>query len=443
MEADTAENAEILELEEGEVVDDEGISDFGSYNILQRPHIAKSHDKQPKTNYTDESEETSASASDSDSDSSLVKVKRPKVKIKRRRIESQSNRNKSSDKYKIWCTQVQEESLTENLVSCGVTKKMYQGRNVENYDFPGCYDSIHNAKREPNNSSEEDEEEGRPPARLSNKRTNADRKNVKLRLGKRRNSMEVDKQKGAVKIMAELGVNGESTDDQVAADIAEKLNEKKDSLIRRVVDIIGKKEAIEFYEETRKIEEAGGMLIMNGSRRRTAGGIYLWLVKNDEHIPQEKIREIFSMDKKQMAEQRKKEDASNRRQKTQELMRSLENGSEKDLPALLTRAELSTRQIAEEARLRRGEGMDRNLPDSERTVSNPPPSPVTDDPDHSEHHHNHHQHQNQQRQQQQQHQPPPREHHHCASPSPGQRRVQNYNDDFLDIGLDVDSMEVF
>ena len=87
------------------------------------------------------------------------------------------------------------------------------------------------------------------------------------------------------------------------------------------------------------------------------------------------------------------------------------DGSEKDLPALLTRAELSTRQIAEKARLRRGEGMDRMPVDSDRTVSNPPPSPVTDDPDHSEH-------------------------------PLVQRQVQDYTDDFLDIGVDIDSMEV-
>lgn len=181
------------------------------------------------------------------------------------------------------------------------------------------------------------------------------------------------------------------------------------------------------------------MLIMNGSRRRTAGGVYLWLVKNDEHIPREKIREIFYYDKKEHAEQRKA-DAAARRQKAQELIKCLESklfyyiiierririflninitkiylmfidGSEKDLPALLTKAELSTREIAEEARLRRGEGMDRMPMDSDRTMTNPPPSPVTDDPDHSEH-------------------------------SLVQRHVQNYGDDFLDIGIDIDSMEV-
>lgn len=84
-----------------------------------------------------------------------------------------------------------------------------------------------------------------------------------------------------------------------------------------------------------------------------------------------------------------------------------------DLPALLTRAELSTRQIAEEARLRRGTGMDRIPTDSDRTVSNPPPSPVTDDPDHSE---------------------------HTEQLSHG-RRIQCYNDNILDIH--GDSMDLF
>lgn len=93
-------------------------------------------------------------------------------------------------------------------------------------------------------------------------------------------------------------------------------------IAERVVDIIGKQKAIDFFQKTKKIEEDGGMLIMNGSRRRTAGGVYFWLVKNDKHIPQEKIREIFYYDQKESSEQRKKTDSE--RQKTQELMRSFE-----------------------------------------------------------------------------------------------------------------------
>ncbi|XP_011303365.1 phosphorylated adapter RNA export protein [Fopius arisanus] len=391
---------ESLELEDGEVVEDEPIDSFGPYNVLQRPHTVVTNVKPPKPTYSDDSDETSESPSDSDSDSALRKQKRPKIKAKRRKTEEP----KKIDKYKIWCTQVQEEVLTEDLVSCGVTRKMHQGRNVENYDLPT--DFRVNGYNLGNSS--EDEREVEP--RRTNKRTNADRKNVKLRLGKRQNSMDVDHQKGEGRTIAELSTSIEGTDEEVAVDIAEKLNEKKDSLIKKVVDILGKEKAIEFYQKTKKIEEDGGMLIMNGSRRRTPGGVYLYLVKNDDHIPQEKIRQVFLVDKKECTEKKRADQRDKIRQKAKELMR---NGSEKDLPALLTRAELSTRQIAEEARLRRGEGMERDPVDSDRPVSNPPPSPVTDDPDHSEQVIGHH-----------------------------QRRIEDYSDDFLDLGADIDDMEM-
>lgn len=400
--------AEPLELEDGEVVDDEA-SDIETYKVLKRPHALPNKEENVKMGYSDESDDSADSESDSDSDSGHIKSKRPKLKLKQSRNMAKSWGDKN-DKYKIWCTQLQEDTLTENLVLCGVTKKQNQERSVESYNIPHHYSFNGSWNMEHcNNNSSEDEKDS-DNRRLTNKRTNSDRSNLKLRLGKKRNSMDVDNQKGAARKIADLSTTVESTDADVATDITSKLSEKKDVLIRRIVDIIGKEKAIDFFQKTKKIEERGGMLIMNGSRRRTAGGVYLWLVKNDEHIPREKIREIFYYDKKENAEQ-KKADAVARRQKAQELIKCLENGSEKDLPALLTKADLSTREIAEEARLRRGEGMDRMPVDSDRTMTNPPPSPVTDDPDHSE-------------------QPLV------------QRHVQDYGDDFLDIGIDIDSMEV-
>ncbi|XP_076652634.1 phosphorylated adaptor for RNA export [Halictus rubicundus] len=397
--------AEPLDLEDGEIINDEA-SDIETYNVLKRPPAASNKEEPPKIGYNDESDDSVDSESDSDSDSRHVRSKKPKLKLKRSRYSTKDWENKNN-KYKIWCTQVQEDSLTEDLVLCGVTKKHYQERNVENYNVPHHYsvNGSWNMEQHNNNSSEDEKETER---RLTNKRTNSDRRNVKLRLGKRCNAMDVD-QKGAVRKVPDLSVTIESTDTDVATDIAEKLNESKNFLINRIVEIIGKEKAIDFFQETKKIEEVGGLLTINGCRRRTAGGVYLWLVKNDKHIPQEKIREIFYPKKKESVDQ-KKADASARRQKAQELIKCLENGSEKDLPALLTKAELSPKEIAEEARLRRGEGMDRMPVDSDRTVTNPPPSPVTDDPDHSEH--------------------------------SVQRHIQDYEEDYLDIGIDVDSMEV-
>lgn len=91
------------------------------------------------------------------------------------------------------------------------------------------------------------------------------------------------------------------------------------------MEILGKEQAINFFQKTKKIEEEGGMLIMNGSRRRTPGGIYLFLVKHDDHIPQPKIREIFYQDKQETTDRRKMIESSHRKQKTQELMKLLES----------------------------------------------------------------------------------------------------------------------
>ncbi|XP_066587407.1 phosphorylated adapter RNA export protein isoform X2 [Prorops nasuta] len=350
--------------------------------------------------YSDESDNSTDTESDSDSDAAPNHIKRPKLKLKKSK--NMYNRNSKNEKYKIWCTQVEEESLTENLVSCGVTNKFYQERSVESYSFPLQY-LPKNGQAQNNNSSDEEKE---TEDRQANKRTNVDRYNVKLRLGRKPNSMDIDNQKGSAKFIPDLTTNADSTNAEVASDIAAKLGEKQDQLIRKVVDTIGKEKAIEFFKKTKTIEERGGMLIINGSRRRTAGGVYLWLVKRDENIPQEQIREIFYIEKKEINK------SSNRRTKTHNLIRNLENGPEKDLPALLTRAELSTSEIAEEARFRRGENMDRIQLDSDRTVTNPPPSPATDDPDHSEH-------------------------------TTRLRPVQDYSENLFDVEVDADNMDVF
>ncbi|KAL7301270.1 hypothetical protein TKK_0006009 [Trichogramma kaykai] len=397
---------ENLELEDGELVDDdEPIEPFGTYNVLQRPQLHQQPNPQAEQfdiTYSDESDVYASSESDSDSDTGYKKAKRPKATFKKR----PGPRSMSNDKFKVWCHQVQEESLAEDLVTCGVTRNMFADRQVESYDYTL-------GRRLDVEEKSSDEE---PAPRLTNKRTRNDRKNVKLRLGKRDwHEEDEEDPKGSSRILPNLIVTIESTDDEVASDIAEKLSESKDTLIKRVVEILGKEMAIGFFEKTKKIEEEGGMLIMNGSRRRTAGGIYLFLVKNDDHIPQPKIRDIFYQDRKETAGQKKMSAATRRKQETQELKQFLENGSNKDLPALLTRAELCTKRIAEEARLRRGESRDRSDMDAERTVSNPPPSPVTDDPDHAEQPNSH---------------------------PVNSRQLQEYGDDFLDVGEEFD-MEVF
>lgn len=58
---------------------------------------------------------------------------------------------------------------------------------------------------------------------------------------------------------------------------------------------IGEEKALELFEATRGIEASGGMMIADGSRRRTPGGVFMTLFKTDPDIlPVLKVRFQFS-----------------------------------------------------------------------------------------------------------------------------------------------------
>ncbi|XP_067114462.1 phosphorylated adapter RNA export protein [Osmerus mordax] len=116
---------------------------------------------------------------------------------------------------------------------------------------------------------------------------------------------------------AEMDVKGryeiteDDPEDRVIDEISYRLQEPKRELIERVVSVIGKKKAIELLGETATLEENGGVYTMDGSRRRTPGGVYLNLLKNTPSILSEQIKEIF-FDENQK-EQKSKKSAQKRR----------------------------------------------------------------------------------------------------------------------------------
>ncbi|XP_020369702.2 phosphorylated adapter RNA export protein [Rhincodon typus] len=80
---------------------------------------------------------------------------------------------------------------------------------------------------------------------------------------------------------------------KISDEIAYRLREPKTDLIHRVVKIIGRKKAIELLIQTAEVEQNGGLMIVDGSRRRTPGGVYLQLLKNTPSITQDQLKEIF------------------------------------------------------------------------------------------------------------------------------------------------------
>ncbi|XP_054843502.1 phosphorylated adapter RNA export protein [Eublepharis macularius] len=106
-------------------------------------------------------------------------------------------------------------------------------------------------------------------------------------------------------------ITEDDSEEKVADEIAYRLCEPKKDLIARVVKIIGKKKAIELLMETAEVEQNGGLLIVNGTRRRTPGGVYLNLLKNTPSITGEQIKEIFYVENQKEYENKKA--AKNRR----------------------------------------------------------------------------------------------------------------------------------
>lgn len=64
--------------------------------------------------------------------------------------------------------------------------------------------------------------------------------------------------------------------------------------IVKAVQLAGKEMCITLFNETKRIEEEGGMLICNKTRRRTPGGVFLTLFRQNRSISDEaKVRKKF------------------------------------------------------------------------------------------------------------------------------------------------------
>lgn len=189
-------------LEDGEIDEDE------IYIPLERPinNVVKPellpnfNDK----NSDNDSECEWSSQSDTDSDGPPLQAKKPKFRPKK--ILPQRPKRK---KYDIWSSRAQEDVLAETLNTCDVSK-FDRSRDVETY---GSYDLRHKIRK-------------------TNKRRHNERnKGIKFSSLKKQDSDE-DEVKGSARVIADLVINVNNTDEEIAKDIANKLCEEKDDLIR-------------------------------------------------------------------------------------------------------------------------------------------------------------------------------------------------------------------
>lgn len=196
----------------------------------------------------------------------------------------------------IWGSVVQEQcqdAITAELGIFGMEGVGMSSRSVETYNFVLARKMMEKEREMEQQSKLEGEVsmldadlEEYMKGRGSDERAGGDSKRkrpVKDRLGP----------------MAEMDIKGryeiteDDPDDKVTDEIAHRLREPKKDLIARVVKTVGKKKAIELLGETATLEESGGVYTMDGSRRRTPGGVYLNLLKNTPSITKAQIRQIF------------------------------------------------------------------------------------------------------------------------------------------------------
>lgn len=262
----------------------------------------------------------------------------------------------------------------ETMRGCDVTLNGMRNRDVESYDYNLKYRmNGGNAfqrvlKRRQSNSDDSDGYGGGKRFRSmsfgGNGGRDRDKKSVKLRLGKRNSSdsNSNDSFQSAARHIVDLNVPVDCPNETFATELANKLCEEKDELMLRVVNVLGKDIPAKLFKETQKIEADGGMLIMNGARRRTPGGVFLFLLKHNEEIDKDDKKAIFLEEKKTAVKERKISQAVNREKKVEELKKTLNRqAAENELP---TRSDLLLSHLKAE---------------THSTLSNPPPSPVGDD----------------------------------------------------------------
>lgn len=108
---------------------------------------------------------------------------------------------------------------------------------------------------------------------------------------------------GSRRKLEKISFNKDDPLKKIALAIAESLREPKTELIVRATQNIGMEKAIQIYYQTVDIENSGGKMTNDGRRRRTSGGVFLFLVRDDPEITQAQKDEIFGPDRDEYRQQ--------------------------------------------------------------------------------------------------------------------------------------------
>lgn len=92
----------------------------------------------------------------------------------------------------------------------------------------------------------------------------------------------------------------------VGREIAYRLQEKKMRLIGHVARVIGFTLTMEVFSETKKICKSGGLKVENEERKRTPGGIFLYILKNRGYASATQMKDIFQHENERSKEAKRR-----------------------------------------------------------------------------------------------------------------------------------------
>lgn len=300
---------------------------------------------QPGSDSEEDNFSTTDSSDESDVSNKLLdgrkKKKRKEIKVRPMKPVRPVGRVRP-EKYNVWAATLQED-LMENMRGCDVNNHR-RDREVESYDYRIKYRL--NGESEPpttgvkrrqsysddsdtsnlqNQQQQQDMKRFRGKNHLTKQRISA-----KLRLGPRVTGTHEDdscnSSDGMTTIarhVLDLAVSADCSNEEIAQDIAMKLCEEKDDLLLHAINTIGSEIPMKLFVETQKIELDGGMMTMDGFRRRTPGGVFLFLLKHCTEITKDQKKIIFYDDKKRFEKKKKNPHELKRDQKVEQLKKSL------------------------------------------------------------------------------------------------------------------------
>jgi hypothetical protein len=105
-------------------------------------------------------------------------------------------------------------------------------------------------------------------------------------------SQRADEQKSSERKTKDAALHASRA--EIAQLIADQLGESEEEPKRHIYKIVkrlGADQALAYARRVQEIEAAGGVMLPDGSRRRTPGGVFFWLVKSEQ--PPGVVRSIF------------------------------------------------------------------------------------------------------------------------------------------------------